>query len=357
MEIFAYQKKEGKLTKDHSVEDIPRLLKDPDSIVWIDIQGIDEQAEIILTGTFEFDPMLVQDAKQSSNHPKIQDFPRYLFFTVHGLKEETTPYNFVTKEIDGFLGENFLVTHHNEDSRSIEETKQSILKNPSMLHKGVDYLLYQILDRIIDSYISITDEFNKKIGEIEDRILESEQIDGTILEEIMSLKRSVARLSRIGSRQERVLYRLSHGEFSLIQKSNIPPYLDAYDHLLRVVALAESYRDLVNSLFNLHFNVITIKTNEAIKIMTIISTIMLPLSLIAGIYGMNFENMPELKTRYGYFVVLGIMLLIATLLLTYFWRKGWLFTISERKSIKNGKGNASINASQNIISTNSDTQR
>lgn len=101
MEIFAYQKKEGKLTKDHSVEDIPRLLKDPDSIVWIDIQGIDEQAEIILTGTFEFDPMLVQDAKQSSNHPKIQDFPRYLFFTVHGLKEETTPYNFVTKKYRG----------------------------------------------------------------------------------------------------------------------------------------------------------------------------------------------------------------------------------------------------------------
>jgi magnesium transporter len=135
----------------------------------------------------------------------------------------------------------------------------------------------------------------------------------------MDLKRSVAKLIRIGSKQERVLYRISHGEFPLIDESNLPFYRDVYDHLLRVVVLAENYRGLVNGLLDIHFNILTSKTNEAIKFTTVISTIMLPLSVIAGIYGMNFEYMPELSMKYDYFVTLGVMFLVAILLILYFW--------------------------------------
>ena len=135
----------------------------------------------------------------------------------------------------------------------------------------------------------------------------------------MDLKRSVAKLIRIGSKQERVLYRISHGEFPLIDESNLPFYRDVYDHLLRVVVLAENYRGLVNGLLDIHFNILTSKTNEAIKFTTVISTIMLPLSVIAGIYGMNFEYMPELRMKYDYFVTLGVMFLVSILLILYFW--------------------------------------
>lgn len=141
----------------------------------------------------------------------------------------------------------------------------------------------------------------------------------------MDLRRSVARLKRISTRQLEVLYRISHGEFSQIPENVLPFYRDVHDHLLRISDLSESYRDLVSGLFDIHFSVTANKTNEVMKVMTLISTIMLPLSVIAGIYGMNFENMPELKTRYGYFVTLGVMLIVVTGLLWYFWRRGWIF--------------------------------
>jgi magnesium transporter len=139
------------------------------------------------------------------------------------------------------------------------------------------------------------------------------------------LKRSVGRLVRITSKQLDVLARLAGGEFPLIDKDVLPFYRDIYDHLHRVFVLAENYRDLVGGLLNLHFNVVANRTNDVVKILTIFSAIVLPLSLIAGIYGMNFENMPELKTRYGYFLTLGSMVIVAIGLLFYFWRKGWIF--------------------------------
>jgi magnesium transporter len=141
----------------------------------------------------------------------------------------------------------------------------------------------------------------------------------------MALKRSVARLIRISSKQLDVLSRLAGGEFPLIGENILPFYRDIYDHLHRVSLLAENYRDLVGGLLNIHFNVVANRTNDVVKILTIFSAIVLPLSLIAGIYGMNFENMPELKTRYGYFLTLGFMVLLAIALLFYFWRKGWIF--------------------------------
>jgi len=129
-----------------------------------------------------------------------------------------------------------------------------------------------------------------------------------------------------------VLYRLSNGEFPQIPTNILPFYRDVHDHLLRISDLAESYRDLVSGLFDIHFSVTANKTNEVMKILAVFSAIMLPLSLIAGIYGMNFENMPELKTEHGYYMTIGFMILVAVGLLFYFWRKGWIFERREKPS-------------------------
>lgn len=145
----------------------------------------------------------------------------------------------------------------------------------------------------------------------------------------MNLRRSVARLRRISARQLEVLYRMSHGEFPQIPDSVLPFYRDVHDHLLRISDLSESYRDLVSGLFEIHFAVVANRTNDVMKVMTIFSAIMLPLSVIVGIYGMNFDYMPELRMKYGYYVTLGIMAMVAGGLLIYFWRKGWLFQHEE----------------------------
>ena len=150
-----------------------------------------------------------------------------------------------------------------------------------------------------------------------------------ILEEIMDLRRSVARLRRISVRQLDVLYRISHGEFPQIPEHILPFFRDVHDHLLRISDLSESYRDLVGSLFDIHFSVVANRTNEVMKTLAVLSAIVLPLSLIAGIYGMNFENMPELRSPHGYFATLGVMMLVAVVLLVYFWRRGWIFQRDE----------------------------
>jgi magnesium transporter len=324
MEIFVYRNGLSRIEENIETAELPKLLNDLNNLVWVDMEAPGPEEVKILGEVFNFHPLSIEDAVETRNNPKVESFPDYLFFIVHGIKNETDSHNFVTKELDGFLGKNYIVTFHHENFRSIEVIKQQIRNNPYACSRGADYLLHQILDQIIDFYIPIVDDFDQAITEIEERVLNLKKTDGRILGEIMDLKRSVNRLLRVSSKQLNVIYRLGHGEFPLISTQILPFYRDVYDHLQKVSELAENYRDLVNGLLDIHFSMVASRTNDVMKVMTIFSAIMLPLSLIAGIYGMNFENMPELKTTYGYFIVLGLMALVALLLLFYFWRKGWI---------------------------------
>jgi magnesium transporter len=194
--------------------------------------------------------------------------------------------------------------------RSIKVVKQQVRNSPFACRRGAAYLLHQILDQLVDLYMPMVDDFDRAINELEERVFHMKKGSKTILEEIMDLRRSVARLRRISARQLDVLYRISHGEFPQIPPNVLPFFRDVHDHLQRISDLSENYRDLVSSLFDIHFSVIATKTNEVMKTLAVVSAIILPLSLIAGIYGMNFENMPELKSQNGYFAVLGIMALV-----------------------------------------------
>ncbi len=245
---------------------------------------------------------------------------------------ETNTTNFATRELDIYLGQNFVLTYHHESFRSINAVKNQIRSNTFNCERGGDYLLHQILDRLVDFYIPVVDDFDTAISNLEDRIFQMRKGSNKLLAEVMDLKRSVARLVRISSKQMDVLARLANGEFPLIDKDVVPFYQDVYDHLHRVSVLAENYRDSVGGLLNLHFNVVANRTNDVVKTLTIFSAIVLPLSLIAGIYGMNFENMPELKTRNGYFLTLASMVIVAIGLLIYFWRKGWILQGEEDKT-------------------------
>jgi len=310
------------------------LLADETNVVWVDLQGETtekaREAKDILTNVFNFHYLTIEDCMETRNQPKVEAFPDYFYFIVHGVKTETNSVNFVTKELDGFLGKNYVVTFHVERFRSIKKVKNQIRANPFACQRGAAYLLHQILDQIVDLYMPVVDDFDNTINVLEDRVFRMKKGNTAILEEIMDLRRAVARLKRISSRQLEVLYRLSNAEFPQIPENIIPFYRDVHDHLLRISDLSESYRDLVSGLFDIHFSVTANKTNDVMKILAIFSAIMLPLSLIAGIYGMNFENMPELHSPNGYYLTLGFMILIALALLFYFWRKGWILEQSEK---------------------------
>jgi magnesium transporter len=330
MEIFVYRKDADAIEEGFTRHDLPALLADPDNVIWVDLRGDSheaiEHARSILSDVFGFHHLTIEDCIEARNQPKIEAFDKYLFLIVHGIKiGHTGPTNFVTKELDGYLGSNFVVTFHLEKFSTIKIIKTKLRSSPFICRRGAAYLLQTILDELVDHYMPMIDEFDTSISGLEERVFEMRARSNAVLGEIMDLRRGVARLRRISSRQREVLYRLSHGEFPQIPKNILPFYRDVHDHLQRISDVSESYRDLVSSLFDIHFSVLATKTNDVMKTLAVVSAIILPLSLIAGIYGMNFEYMPELRSPAGYYLTLGAMALLAIGLLLYFWRQGWIF--------------------------------
>lgn len=328
MEIYVYSKGADEVEVNYEAKDLPKLLNEPDKVIWVDFHVPTEadkiEADWILEHIFKFHYLTIEDARETRNQPKIEAFPGYLFFIVHGVKNETNSSNFVTKELDGYLGKNFVVTYHIEAFRSIDKVKQNISESTYSCSRGAAYLLHQILDEMVDLYMPVVDDFDNKINVLEDRIFRMKRGNNKVLEEIMDLKRSVARLKRISSKQLEVLYKMAHGQFPLIDERIQPFYRDVHDHLQRISDLSENYRDLVSGLLDIHFSVITNKTNEVMKVMAIFSAIMLPLSLIAGIYGMNMRLYGDTENPWYFWEIVGLMFLIAIGLLYYFWRKGWI---------------------------------
>lgn len=330
MEIFLYRKGADSVEEGFTRDDLPGLLGEPSNVVWVDLQGetpeqIDETKDVLLN-VFHFHKLTVEDCIETRNQPKVEAFEKYFYFIVHGIRPgETNPANFGTKELDGYLGDNYVVTFHIERFHSVKVIKQQIRSSPFLLQRGAASLLHHLLDEIVDMYMPIVDDFDRAINDLEERVFDMKRSSNTVLGEIMVLRRSVARLRRISARQLDVLYRISHGEFPQIPEQTLPFYRDVHDHLQRISDLSEGYRDLVSGLFDMHFSVVATRANDVMKTLAVVSAIILPLSLIAGIYGMNFDNMPELHTRNGYFVTLGGMLALAVVLLLYFWRKGWIF--------------------------------
>jgi len=340
MEIFVFRKGGDKVEEGFSRDELPALLADETNLVWVDLRG-DSEAEVdiakdVLGNIFKFHYLTIEDCLETRNQPKIEGFPDYIYFIVHGVKpDETTSTNFVTKELDGYLGKNYVITFHVEKFQSVKNVKAQIRTSTFACQRGPAYLLHQILDRLVDLYMPVVDDFDNTISGLEERVFVMKKSSNMVLGEIMDLRRSVARLKRISSRQLEVMYRMSHGEFPQIPPAVLPFFRDVHDHLLRISDLAESYRDLVGGLFEIHFAVVSNKTNDIMKTLAVLSAIILPLSLIAGIYGMNFENMPELKSENGYWLTLGAMALITVVLLWYFWRRGWIFQREEEISQTN----------------------
>ncbi len=330
MEIFCYKKGADAVEEGFTREELPGLLADETNVVWVDFRGetaeYAKEAKEVMLDVFKFHHLTVEDCLETRNQPKVEAFDKYLYFIVHGIKPgETNPANFATKELDGYLGSNFVVTFHVERFLSIKAVKQHIRSSTFHCQRGAAYLMHHILDELVDLYMPIVDDFDTAINALEDRVFDMKRNSNVVLAEVMDVRRSVARLKRISSRQLEVLYRMSHGEFPQIPTNVLPFFRDVHDHLQRISDLAEGYRDLVAGLFDIHFAVVGNRTNDVMKTLAVLSAIILPLSLLSGIYGMNFDILPGKDWQHGYWITIGVMALITVILLIYFWRRGWIF--------------------------------
>lgn len=297
--------------------------------IWIDIYNESEENSVrILKNIFGFHPLAIEDAvkhftEETVHHPKIDDFDSYLFIVFNGLMEIGKTFKYKIFSLSCFLGSNFLITLHNEKPDNSVLTSINSYLNEKTFRKGPDYLLNLILDDIVDRYYPILDKFETEIDSVESELFKGTPGNRTLLR-ILNLKKELIKLRRISSYQKEILFKLTRGDSDLISMEESVYYRNVYDHLVRVADTTESYRDYVSGMLDSYLSIVNNKMNEVMKFLTIIATIMLPLTLITGIFGMNFESIPFLTSDFGFWLSMFLMFVIAVSMLSWFKYKKWI---------------------------------
>ncbi|OGL90878.1 magnesium and cobalt transport protein CorA [Candidatus Uhrbacteria bacterium RIFCSPLOWO2_02_FULL_54_37] len=313
--------KEGEGLKEQKGVGMPELkaLKAHEAY-WVDFcEPTKEEAEL-LASFFHFHPLAISDCEEELHHPKAETYGDVLFLVFHEPRYGEK--RFVTREVEFFLNSQFLVTYHKNKLPQCQVVREQLLKRPELFDRGTDFLLYLHLDEIIDTYFPVLDKLEERIDRLEDSIVMNPSKD--TVNGIFALKREVLHLKKVIGPQREILNRFTRAEFPQVTKTSLVYFRDLYDHIYRIYDLSESFRDLLSGALDAYLSSLSNRMNEIMKVLTIITTILLPLSLIAGIYGMNFRYMPELSRPWGYPFVLLLMVLIAFGMVRFFKRKGWM---------------------------------
>ncbi len=292
--------------------------------IWVELQKKDHACDILLAKQLALHPLTIEDIWANRSQPKLEDYDEYLYIIVHGIAQAKKSGSIRLIELDIVIGPTWVVTHDPE--HIVDGVRSELDRTPKLLGRGPAWIAHAILDTAVDRYLPVVDNLDSQIEKLETDVLRTA---GTkqgppILRKILAFKRLLLTLRRMSIHQREILLRLARGEFDEIPKEMMPFYRDVYDHFLRINDLVESYRDLVTSALEAYLSVQSNRMNEIMKTLTLMSTVMLPITFIAGVYGMNFDHMPELHTVWGYPAALGLMALVILISLVYFRRKGWI---------------------------------
>jgi magnesium transporter len=292
--------------------------------MWIDLERRSAEAETLLADVVKLHPLTIEDIWASRSRPKIDDFDEYLYVIVHGIGAANHD-KLQTVEIDVVIGPNWLITYDPAGLVS-DDVGTELDHSARVMAKGIAWLAHALLDRVVDLYMPVIDQLDSEIEQLENDVLDKA---GTprgrgVLAKILAFKRRLQELRRMGIHQREILLRLSRGELDEIPPDALPFYRDVYDHFLRISDISEGYRDLVTSALDAYLSVQSNRMNEIMKALTLMSTVMMPLTFIVGLYGMNFKHMPELDWIWGYPAVLVLMVVVVTGILVWFRHRGWI---------------------------------
>ncbi len=297
--------------------------RDRPTTTWINIDGLHQVEAIERIGRhFGLHPLVLEDIVHTEQRPKLEDFEQYLFLVTKILSYDEATAKIVAEQVSMVLGANFVMTFQEGAKDDFVPVRERIKRGTVRLRTlGADYLLYALLDSIVDNYFIILEKLGEQIETLEEALLLApapEQLNALhkLRREIISMRRAVWPLREVVTRLER-------RESKLIREGSTVFLRDVYDHIARIIDTVENYRDLVAVLLDLYLSSLSNKMNEVMKTLTIITTIFIPLSFIAGIYGMNFEYMPELKWSWSYPVVLAFMAALVGAMIFYFRKRKW----------------------------------
>jgi len=324
-----YLSPEGQLHQDLGKEEIRNAYQSGQGLLWIDICETAQEDGEFLVQELGLHHLAAEDCVSPNIHPpKIDDFGDYVFIIVHGINPAEETEIVETAELAIFLGSHFVVSNHNVPLFSVESIRQLVAEDGRPMRRGADFLVYAMIDALIDNVLPTIDQMSDVAEEIEEETIRNPH--QTTLEAILKLKRSTLQIHRVMAPQREVMNRISRGGFSQIQADALMYYRDIYDHLVRIEDLNQTIRDRADNALNTYLSSVANRQNEVMKTLAMVATIFMPLTLLAGIYGMNFENMPELKWSWGYFAVLGIMGVVIVTALWRFWASNW-FTWGRRR--------------------------
>lgn len=322
-----YRHQSGSIVSDLSTDQLSRAVKDRYGRVWIDMEApTEDEYKLVLEDLFHFHPLTVEDVTKSINMPKLDDYDSYLFLVFHTLGIGDERMDIHTHEIGVYLGSTYLVTVHDAPREMIERLWAPSYHQERGLARGPAHLLYDILDRQVDGYIPLLEELDERLEELGDIIFQLDDSAGeaTVLNELLTAKSSALRLRRILGRQRDILYKLATGEYAVIAHDMRIFFRDVYDHLLRLDGMADSIRDLAGTTIATHLALSNNRTNEVMKVLTVIGSIFLPLTFLVGIYGMNFHYMPELAWPWAYGFIWLVFIAVIAGMVWWFKRKRWL---------------------------------
>ena len=298
--------------------------KDTPTVTWINVDGVHDVEVIQKLGeNFGLHPLVLEDIVHTQQRPKMEEFENYIYVVLKMLYVDDESKETQIEQVSLIFGENYVVSFQEKEGDIFEKIRERIRNGKGRIRKmDTDYLAYSLIDAVVDHYFIILEKDGEKIEELEDKVVSDPKPE--TLQEIHRLKREMIFLRRSVWPLRELVNLLERSESRLIHKSTRIYLRDIYDHTIQVIDTLETYRDMLSGMHDTYLSSISNRMNEVMKVLTIIATIFIPLTFIAGVYGMNFEFMPELKWRWAYFGVWGVIFVVAIAMVLYFKRRKWL---------------------------------
>jgi len=310
------------------IADFDSLFADPEAVLWIEMFDPTDEESYILTHDFHFHPLAIEDVIEEEDviselsRAKIDDYKNYIYVEFSFADLITRDEGIHLQEVHIFLTKNSVVTVCDEKHKIFNYLHNRAIKDDRLMSRGAEFLFYTLLDVMVDNYNNILEYFEREVDEIEDDVLE--EPDEETVKKIFTLRRDIYDLKRIVLPQREIVRRISRGQFSQISERASLYFRDIHDHLTRIIELSESHRDTLISALEVYFSNVSTKTNQIIKILTIFTVILMPPTFLTGLWGMNFQYMPELQWKYGYFIFWISIIIVTVIMILFFKKKKWL---------------------------------
>ena len=323
IKIFDYNADSITETDIKNPDELATCLAD-NTVSWINITGLNDLELIEKIGNiFEIHPLVMEDIVNTDHRPKFEEYDEYYYSIVKMLTWDEKNAEMNSEQVSFILGKNYLITFQEIEGDVFDSIRERLRKNKGRVRReDSDYLCYALMDSIVDNYFTVLENIAEDTEQLEDTLLKN--ADSSVLQRIHQLKRQLIFMRKSVWPLREILNNIDRLESDLVKSSSKLFFRDVYDHTIQIIDTVENLRDIVTGMLDIYLSTISNRMNEVMKVLTIIATIFIPLTFLAGIYGMNFQYMPELAWKFGYPMALGAMGLVGIIMLVFFRRKKWL---------------------------------